>query len=178
MCSSAGLAMGKKSKKSLVSSESQSSELKENLLALGIDIDLNLIERLQKLGLSSTLQSTSRAAESIRSRNPYGMSSAILYQNIEDPTEYLFQEKREVELEWRPIDRQRIFQIVSLIYQSADQDHSKLIIELIHALRLQYIRSPDRFVDRILASKKTKVTDYTTSRRSSRTFLLGSSQNF
>lgn len=153
-------AMEKKSKKHLpLSSESQSSELKENLLALGIDIDLNLIERLQKLGLSSTLKSTSRAAESIRSRNPYGMSSAILYQNIEDPTEYLFQEKREVDLEWRPIDQQRIFQIVALLYQSATQDHSKLIIELIHALRLQYIRSPDRFIDRILApKKKTKVS--------------------
>jgi hypothetical protein len=131
--------------------------IKDNLLTLGIDVDLHLIQRLQKLGLNSTLQSTSRAADSVRSRNPYGMSSAIIYQNIEDPTEYIHQEKKEVELEWHPIDTHRVWHIVSEIYRFEDQEESKSIIELIEHLRLQYIRSPDRFIERILGSRKTKV---------------------
>jgi hypothetical protein len=131
--------------------------IKDNLLALGIDVDIHLIERLQKLGLNSTLQSTSRAADSVRSRNPYGMSSAIIYQNIEDPTEYIFQEKKEVELEWHPVDTHRVWQIVAEIYRFEDQVESRSIIELIEHMRLQYIRSPDRFIERMLGSIKTKV---------------------
>lgn len=126
-----------------------SGQIKENLLALGIDIDQNLIERLQKLGLSGSLQSTEKIANSVRNRNPYGTSSAILYRNIEDPTELLYQEKKEIEQEWSRVDTQRIYQILSDLYRSIDSN-LVAVQRMIHILRIQYSRSEEKFIDYML----------------------------
>lgn len=136
-----------------------SGQIKDNLLALGIDIDQNLIERMQKLGLSSSLQSTSKIASSVRSRNPYGISSAILYRNIEDPTESLYQEKKEIEQEWSRVDTQRIYQILSELYQSIDSN-LVAVQRMIHILRIQYARSEEKFIDYMLFKKYKMVMHY------------------
>jgi hypothetical protein len=61
--------------------------VKEDLLALGIDVDYHVIGRMQKLGLSNTWATTSKAASSLRKRNPYGVPSNVSYQNIDDAEE-------------------------------------------------------------------------------------------
>lgn len=58
--------------------------VKEDLLALGIDVDYHVIGRMQKLGLSNTWSTTSKAANSLRKRNPYGVPSNVSYQNLDD----------------------------------------------------------------------------------------------
>ena len=59
--------------------------VKEDLLALGIDLDYHVIGRMQKLGLSNTWTTTSKAANSLRKRNPYGVPSNVSYQNLNGP---------------------------------------------------------------------------------------------
>jgi hypothetical protein len=61
--------------------------VKEDLLALGIDVDYHVIGRMQKLGLNNTWNTTSKAASSLRKRNPYGVPSNVSYQNLDDPDE-------------------------------------------------------------------------------------------
>jgi hypothetical protein len=58
--------------------------VKEDLLALGIDVDYHVIGRMQKLGLSNTWSTASKAANSLRKRNPYGVPSNVSYQNLDN----------------------------------------------------------------------------------------------
>ena len=57
--------------------------VKEDLLALGIDVDHHVIGRMQKLGLSNTWMTTSKAANGLRKRNPYGVPSHVSYQKLD-----------------------------------------------------------------------------------------------
>lgn len=141
--------MSKKKKNEIIILENDTGMIKDNLLALGIDIDQHLIQRMQKLGLSNSLQSTSKIANSVRSRNPYGISSAILYRNIEDPSESLYQERKEIEQEWSCINTQRIYQILTELYQSIDINLLG-VQRIIHILRIQYARSEEKFIDYML----------------------------
>mmetsp|Transcript_23073 Transcript_23073/g.33791 ORF Transcript_23073/g.33791 Transcript_23073/m.33791 type:complete len:282 (-) Transcript_23073:170-1015(-) len=133
--------------------------VKEDLLALGIDIDCQIITRMQNLGLGSTWSATSQAASSLRKRNPHGVPSSVAYQNLSDPMEATHQEKREVEKEWDTVDVQKIHNFLNFLQNPSshiNRSTRTAVLNLIQIFKIQYARSSDKFIETILGIKNKK----------------------
>jgi len=135
--------------------------VKEDLLALGIDIDYHVIGRMQKLGLSNTWSTTSKAANSLRKRNPYGVPSDVSYQNLDnvDEASMMSKDHREQEKEWSQVDQTRIRRaLMELENRNSPLPPTSRVnaLKLVQIFKIQYNRSADKFVSTMLAQKNRK----------------------
>lgn len=137
--------------------------VKDDLLALGIDVDYDVIGRMQKLGLNQTWTTASKAANSMRKRNPFGIPSTVLYKNHGDdkaihPSN--FKVDNEFVLEWSEIDMLRINGIQQKILSEDNYTPActKISVQnLLQIFRIQYARSSEKFIENMLNQKNKKV---------------------
>lgn len=136
--------------------------VKEDLLALGIDIDYEVIGRMQKLGLSQTWANASKAAKSVKKRNPFGMP-AVVYKSSDDQrmsTTQVHTAAKERQIEWSEVDAHRIF----LVFQRISDPHGNIpfstrngVLTLLQSFKIQYARSSTKFIEKMLNQKNKKV---------------------
>lgn len=113
--------------------------IRDDLLALGVDVDSEIIERMQKLGLNSSWSTASRAATSLRKRNPHGVPSSVAYQNIHSKN-VTRSEHRDLDQEWDSVNTHRIHRIIHSLYDQPSVHFQ--ILKMFKVLRMQYLRSP------------------------------------
>jgi hypothetical protein len=144
--------------------------VKEDLMALGIDIDYDVIGRMQKLGLNQTWATASKAAKSVRKRNPFGMPSSVMYKNHGNYTSGGDDKSnhpgnvigQEYAMEWSEVDTQRVFSILRYIYDHDDYtipaSTKNGVLNMLQIFKIQYARSSEKFIEAMLDQKNKKVT--------------------
>ena len=119
--------------------------VRDDLLALGVDVDSDIIERMRVLGLDSSWTTASRAANSLRKRNPHGVPSTVAYQNINNPKESVFCEQKELASEWNSVDSGRVHRVLHKICEPSSTMNRSVcvgVLKMIQIFKIQYSRAP------------------------------------
>jgi hypothetical protein len=122
--------------------------IRDDLLALGVDVDSDVIERMQNLGLNSSWSTASRAASSLRKRNPHGVPSSVAYQNIQNSKDNVRCEQKESEQEWNSVDSARVHRVLHSLHDQSSTMKRGIrisVLKMVKIFRTQYLRSPGIF---------------------------------
>ena len=148
---------------------SKRSETEKDLLTLGIDIDQNVIERLQSLGLNKAWAVASRAAKSIKERDPdrlYSKYPTVTYNPTVISTLIKSNSEPAIEIhttqddELLAVDQATVTKIVNHLNNRESTIPANIrseVNKMIHYLRINYGRSPDKFIQQMLGKKSHKV---------------------
>lgn len=156
-----------------------SANTKKDLHTLGIDIDSDVIERLQALGLHKAWAVASQAATCLKERHDYSNNnnnsrdkldakctviSPIKYQHRMREKETIPVEPKPLEVpiesEWAAIDSSR----VSTIFRDLNDRESMIpsivrtqVLRLLKMLKSSCGRSPDRFIQQMMGRRTSRV---------------------
>lgn len=152
-----------------------SANTKKDLHSLGIDIESDVIERLQALGLHKAWAVASQAVISLKERAAststdtlgekcHTVISPIKYQHHMRDKEVHIAEVKPIEVstesEWIAIDESR----VASIYRDLNDTESLLpvnvrtqVLRLLKMFKSSYGRSPDRFIQQMMGRKSSRV---------------------
>lgn len=133
------------------------SDVKSDLMALGIDVDEGLIKRMQSLGMDKLFNSTNKTADLVKSRQkvPPGVAPEITFRHNEEA------EKPEVASStmrpWDSLTFEVDIQKLSIILRELASSQSSIdpnirvaVDSMIKSFSIQYTRSPNRFVRNLL----------------------------
>lgn len=148
------------------------SSTRKDLHALGIDLDSDVIERLQALGLHKAWAVASKAALCLKDRSTSAkpkLEESCAISPIKLQHSMRKREEKEVEAtilevtlekEWMAIDNSR----VSTIYRDLNNRESPLpanvrvqVLRLLKLFKTSYGKSPDRFIQQMMGRKTSKV---------------------
>lgn len=148
------------------------STTRKDLHALGIDLDSDVIERLQALGLHKAWAVASKAAICLKDRNSSakpkleetcGVSPIKLQHSMRKREEKAAEAKPlevPLEKEWMAIDNSR----VSTIYKDLNNRESPIpanvrvqVLRLLKLFKTSYGKSPDKFIQQMMGRKTSKV---------------------
>ena len=151
----------RKGPKSVISeTASDVQSVREDCQTLGIDIDEEVLERMQRLGIQRTWETTSRLATSLKSRNPITLTSAVDHRNFNEPLMITESLLKEWTYELAQPDPKVIAQALRSIYDKENYCFpTSLRLEvqrLLQILKVQYGRSPEKFVKSMLMQKGSK----------------------
>jgi hypothetical protein len=151
-------------------SERKVSNTEKDLLALGIRVDNDVMERLQCLGLYKAWEVASQAARTMKERDPertFSKYPTVVYSGT--PT---LQTKSKpapvgvggvpiVQHDWLSVD---LFKVNKVILDLGNSESSIAphirgdVNRIIQHLRVNYGRSPDKFIQQMLGRKSNKVS--------------------
>ena len=149
--------------------ERKVSGTEKDLLALGIRVDNEVIERLQCLGLYKAWEVASQAAKSMKERNPertFSKYPTVVYSGT--PTLQAKAKHAPVGVEGMPVDHQDwlsvdSFKVNKVILDLGNSESSipphirADVNRIIQHLRVNYGRNPDMFIQQMLGRKSSKV---------------------
>lgn len=128
---------------------SRAEAARKDLLALGIDLDNDLINRLQQnLGANMTFAATSRGANVVRGRQ-HGKAENIMYRNVSVPKGPQLQMIRTNTNETIHVDMQHVTSVIKELNNRDSPIEPQVrasILKMIVSLRILYSRSPEKFL--------------------------------
>lgn len=154
--STVGTSSSEKSTKSRKKQDTLYSEIditnaRHDLMSLGIEIDENLIQRLQSLGIEKIFSSATQTAELLKSRRsvPDGVVPEISYRNVNEDSDKNQSRPWQSQSLTFQVDIQRIMTILQQIGDAQgkiDPSTRNAIEKGVQQFRIRYSRAPDRFV--------------------------------
>ena len=140
---------------------SSAEQTKSNLMAMGIELDCGLIERMQNnLGASKSFLSASKAATVLNSRKEMGRVENIQYRNVTDSAESNLQTIRTFQDSLVQVDMAKIHAILGELNSSEsniDPQTRAGLAKLIQNCRILFTRAPDQFLQVLLSGHRPKV---------------------
>lgn len=129
---------------------SRAEAARHDLLALGIDLDNDLINRLQQnLGANMTFAATSRAANVVRGRTKHGKVENIMYRNVSASPGPQLQLIRTNNNEAIAVDMQHVTAVIQELNNRDSPIEPQVrasILKMLVSLRILYSKNPDKFL--------------------------------